>query len=62
MPAVIEVKGSTSTVTVSWDKKNKEGEVVDAEKIANASDQMMVGGKDDYNNQKLLLHHIFSEN
>lgn len=43
MPAVIEVKGSTSTVTVSWDKKNKEGEVVDAEKIANASDQMMVG-------------------
>ncbi|XP_044076321.1 nucleolin-like isoform X2 [Siniperca chuatsi] len=38
---VIEVKGSTSTVTVSWDKKNDEGKIDDMEKRTNASDQMM---------------------
>lgn len=41
MDPVIEVKGSTTTVTVSWDDKNKEGEVDDAEKRTDASDQMM---------------------
>lgn len=46
MDTVIEVKGSTSTVTVSWDKKNEEGEVDDTEKGTSASDQMMDIGKD----------------
>ncbi|XP_031710487.1 nucleolin-like [Anarrhichthys ocellatus] len=41
MDTVIEVKGITSTVTISWDKKNEGGEVDDTEKGTNASDQMM---------------------
>ncbi|XP_059199999.1 nucleolin-like isoform X2 [Centropristis striata] len=39
MDAVIEVKGSTTTVTVSWDKKNEE--VDDSENGTNANDQMI---------------------
>ncbi|KAM6919991.1 nucleolin-like [Lycodopsis pacificus] len=41
MDTAIKVKGSTSTVTISWDKKNEGGEVDDTEKGTNASDQMM---------------------
>ncbi|KAF1384111.1 hypothetical protein PFLUV_G00138900 [Perca fluviatilis] len=41
MDTVIEVKGSATTVAVSWDKKNEDGEVEDAENRPNASDQMM---------------------
>ncbi|XP_042354463.1 nucleolin-like isoform X3 [Plectropomus leopardus] len=41
METVIEVKRNTSTVTVSWDKQNEEGEADDSEKRTNASDQMM---------------------
>ncbi|KAI3375134.1 hypothetical protein L3Q82_021653, partial [Scortum barcoo] len=41
MDTVIEVKGITSTVTVSWDKKSEEEEVDDTEKGTNGSDQMM---------------------
>lgn len=42
MDAVIEVKGSTSTVDISWDEKSKGG-VADAEK--RTSDQIMDSGK-----------------
>lgn len=52
---VIEVKGSASTVTISWNKENEEREV----HAVIASDQMMDGGKDVYKSHKLLLHHIF---
>ncbi|KAK9538960.1 hypothetical protein VZT92_004098 [Zoarces viviparus] len=41
MDTAIKVKGSASTVTISWDKKNEGGEVDDTEKGTNASDQMM---------------------
>ncbi|XP_034743046.1 nucleolin-like isoform X2 [Etheostoma cragini] len=41
MDTVIEVKGSATTVAVSWDKKSEEGEVEEAENKANAIDQMM---------------------
>ncbi|XP_078120262.1 nucleolin-like [Sander vitreus] len=41
MDTVIEVKGSVTTVAVSWDEKNEDGEVEDAENRTNASDQMM---------------------
>ncbi|XP_031153936.1 nucleolin-like isoform X2 [Sander lucioperca] len=41
MDTVIEVKGSATTVAVSWDEKNEDGEVEDAENRTNASDQMM---------------------
>ncbi|XP_051238407.1 nucleolin isoform X3 [Dicentrarchus labrax] len=44
MDAVIEVKGTKSTVTVSWDKKNEEGEVDDTEKRTDESGQMMDTG------------------
>lgn len=39
MDAVIEVKGSASTVTVSWEN-DKEGESDDLEKTNSGSDQM----------------------
>lgn len=48
MDAVIEVKGNTSTVAVSWNENNEEGEVDDAEKGTNASDQIMDTGKHVY--------------
>ena len=59
--AVIEVKGSQSTVTVSWDKKNEEGGEGDdgAETGTNESAQMMDTGKDVYGNPTLILHHLF---
>nr|XP_046263352.1 nucleolin-like isoform X2 [Scatophagus argus] len=41
MNTVIEVKGSKSTVTVSWDKKNEEGEMDDPEMRTSASCHMM---------------------
>ncbi|XP_062285246.1 nucleolin-like isoform X1 [Scomber scombrus] len=40
MDTVIEVKGSTTTVTVSWDEKNEEQQGDDAEKRTNTSEQM----------------------
>ncbi|XP_073346676.1 nucleolin-like [Pagrus major] len=43
--AVIEVKGSASNVTVSWDEKNGEGAVDDSEKTADASGQMTDSGE-----------------
>ncbi|XP_041805639.1 nucleolin-like isoform X2 [Chelmon rostratus] len=46
MDADIEVKGSKSTVTVSWDKKNEEGEMDDSDKRTNASGQMTESGAD----------------
>ncbi|XP_023270507.1 nucleolin-like [Seriola lalandi dorsalis] len=39
MDTVIEVKANTPTVTVSWEKKNEEGEAEDLERT-NSSDQM----------------------
>lgn len=45
---VIEVKGSASNVSVSWDEKNEEGAVDESEKATDASGQMMDIGKDDY--------------
>lgn len=42
----IKVKGSKSTVTVSWDKENEEGGVKDAEKGTYNGGHMIVGGKD----------------
>ncbi|XP_036938821.1 nucleolin-like isoform X2 [Acanthopagrus latus] len=45
MDAVIEVKGSTSHVNVSWDEKNGEGVVDDSEKTTDASGQMMDRGE-----------------
>lgn len=60
MDTVIEVKGSTTTVAVTWDQKDEEGEEVDdMEKTTDASDQMMDSGKDVYKNKKLLLHTFF---
>ncbi|XP_076601700.1 nucleolin-like [Chaetodon auriga] len=44
MDAVIEVKGSTTTVTISWDEKKEEGQMDDSEKRTNASGQMMESG------------------
>ncbi|XP_070701369.1 nucleolin-like [Pempheris klunzingeri] len=41
MDTVIEVKGSSSTVTVSWSKNNEGGEADGTEERSNASDQMM---------------------
>lgn len=58
MDTVIEVKGSKSNVTVSWDKKDEEGEANDVEMKTNAGGQMKDSGKDVYKDPKLLLHHI----
>lgn len=59
MDADIEVKGSKSTVTVSWDKKNEEGEMDDSDKRTNASGQMTESGKAVNKNQQWLLDHFF---
>lgn len=45
---MIEVKGSASNVSVSWDEKNGEGAVDDSEKTTDASGQMMDSGKNYY--------------
>lgn len=42
---VIEVKGSTTNVTVSWDGKKEEGEADDLEMETNAHDQTKESGK-----------------
>lgn len=42
---VIEVKGSRTNVTVSWDGKKEEGEADDLEMGTNAHDQKMDIGK-----------------
>lgn len=42
---VIEVKGSKTNVTVSWDEKKKEGEANDVEMETNAHDQKKATGK-----------------
>lgn len=42
---VIQVKGSKTNVTVSWDKKKEEGEADDVEMGTDAHDQKMVIGK-----------------
>lgn len=56
---MIKVKGNGPTVTVSWKKKNEEGEDDDTQTTLDAGDQMtakkMTGcGKDDH--WMLLLH------
>lgn len=56
---MIKVKGNAPTVTVSWKKKNEEGEDDDTQTTLDASDQMtakkMTGcGKDVH--WMLLLH------
>lgn len=43
--SVIEVKGRSSNVTVSWDDKKEEGEADDVEMTTLAHDQMMDIGK-----------------
>lgn len=42
---VIEVKGSRTNVTVSWDGKKKEGEADDLEMETDAHDQKVDTGK-----------------
>lgn len=42
---VIEVKGSQTNVTVSWDQKKEEGEADDVEMETNVHDQKMDTGK-----------------
>lgn len=60
MNAVIEVKGSAPTVTVSWEKKNEEeGEGDDSEKRSNGSDQMTTkepkGSGEDFSTELLFF-------
>lgn len=58
---VIEVTGCKSNVTVSWDKKNEEGEADDPEKRTNTTGQMMDSGTYSYKAQMLLCYIFFSE-
>lgn len=56
---VIEVKGKTSNVTVSWDDKKEEGGADDVEMRTTAHDQMMDIGKRIHKDPVLLFCHIF---
>lgn len=56
---VIEVKGKTSNVTVSWDDKKEEGGADDVEMRTTAHDQMMDIGKHIHKDPVLLFCHIF---